>query len=157
MVLNLSAMPSWKISSYTSNSIAHRDRIAASTYAAATSSRSKTIRSQKGRLEVPAGNYCLLVDSNAHQKLFTWGTVRGGTCRPSPLPRLDCLPENGRLSIWWGCPQANRQSPSEQPSGHPAHCKCTQLIPVFRCPTHQSGSRKQPYAQLSSLLVPQFH
>ena len=24
--------------------------------------------------EVPAGNYCLLVDSNAHQKLFTWGT-----------------------------------------------------------------------------------
>ena len=24
--------------------------------------------------EVPAGNYCLLVDSNAHQQLFTWGT-----------------------------------------------------------------------------------
>jgi hypothetical protein len=24
--------------------------------------------------EVPAGNYCLLVDSNVHQKLFTWGS-----------------------------------------------------------------------------------
>jgi hypothetical protein len=24
--------------------------------------------------EVPAGNYCLLFDSNAHQKLFTWGS-----------------------------------------------------------------------------------
>src|ERR1700680_1195410 len=50
MVLNLSVMPSSKISSYTSNSIAHQDRIAASTYAGGTNSRSKTIQNQKDRL-----------------------------------------------------------------------------------------------------------
>src|ERR1700676_4071000 len=53
MVLNLSVMPSSMISSYTSNSIAHQDRTAASTYAVGTSSRSKTTRSQKGRLCAP--------------------------------------------------------------------------------------------------------
>ena len=53
MVLNLSAMPSFKISSCTSNSIAHRDPIAASTYAVGTNFRSRTIPSQKGRLCAP--------------------------------------------------------------------------------------------------------
>src|ERR1022692_117178 len=50
MALNLSPTPSLKISNYTSNSIAHQDRIAASTFAAGTNSRLKTIPSQKDRL-----------------------------------------------------------------------------------------------------------
>src|SRR6266849_4952290 len=53
MALNLSPMPSLKISSYTSNSIARRNRIAASTYAVGTKSRSKTIPCQKGRVCAP--------------------------------------------------------------------------------------------------------
>src|SRR5216684_911771 len=53
MVPNLSLMPSLKISSCTSNSIARRNRIAASTYAAGTRSRSKTIPNQKGRVCAP--------------------------------------------------------------------------------------------------------
>lgn len=39
--------------------------------------------------EVPAGNYCLLVDSNAHQKLFTWGTGDSDVL----VPEKKCLNE----------------------------------------------------------------
>src|SRR3984957_12672823 len=53
MVLHLLVMPSLRISSYTSNSIVRQDRIAASTYAGGTNSRSKTIHNQKGRLCAP--------------------------------------------------------------------------------------------------------
>src|SRR3984957_17329017 len=50
MALKLSQTPSLKISIFTSNSIAQQDRIVASTSAAGTNSRLKTIPNQKGRL-----------------------------------------------------------------------------------------------------------
>jgi hypothetical protein len=34
----------------------------------------RTIFQYDADSEIPAGNYCLLVDSKAHQKLFTWGS-----------------------------------------------------------------------------------
>ena len=63
MVLNLSVMPSSKISSYTSNSIARQDRIAASTYAVGTSSRSKTTPEPEGPTMRTGGVYGFLAPS----------------------------------------------------------------------------------------------